>query len=170
MLRQAPKSFVMHWIGNDRLLKLVAGKEMSVSQLGTLMILLQYTNPITGRIEVTAAHLAEEWGLEASRVRLNLSRLAKLQVVLRRKDPRTGTSHFVAHPYIASAGTDARRDLLWQEYLEALEGAEPKLDLPTDAELIPHSAKRKFKKRSRLDGPRFATAPEGRVIATVESQ
>jgi hypothetical protein len=118
-------------------------------------------NRITGRIEVTAAHVAEEWGLEPSRVRLNLSRLTKLQVVLRRRDPRTGTSHFVAHPFIASAGTDARRELLWQEYLEALDGAEPLLDMPSEAELIPHSSRRKFKKRSRLDGPRFTPAGPG---------
>ena len=161
MLRQAPKSFVMHWIGNDRLLKLVGDKDLNLAQLGTLMALLRYTNPVTGRIEVTAKHLAEEWNLSPGRVRQYLSHLTKLQVVLRRKDPRTGTSHFVAHPYIASAGTDARRDLLWQEYLEALEGVEPRLEMPTEAELIPHSAKRKFKKRSRLDGPRFAPAPDG---------
>lgn len=161
MLRPAPKAFVMHWIGNDRLMKLVSSRQMKISQLGTLMILLRYTNPTTGRIEVTAAHLAEEWNLSHGRVRLDVSHLTKLQVVLRRKDPRTGTSHFVAHPFIASAGTDARRELLWQEYLEALEGAEPKLDMPTDAELIPHSSRRKFKKRSRLDGPRYAPAEPG---------
>jgi hypothetical protein len=136
---------------------------MKVSQLGTLMALLRYTNPTTGRIEVTAAHLAEGWGLSPSRVRLDLSHLVKLQVVLRRRDPRTGTSHFVVHPFIASAGTDARRDLLWQEYLEALDGAEPLLDMPSDAELVPHSSRRRFKKRSRLDGPRYAPACPGVV-------
>jgi len=155
----------MHWIGNDRLNKLMSSRQLKIGQLGTLMVLLQYTNPITGRIEVTAAHLAEEWNLSPSRVRLDLSHLTKLQVVLRRRDPRTGTCHFVAHPFIASAGTDARRDLLWQEYLEALDGAEPLLDMPSEAELIPHSACRKFKKRSRLDGPRFAPGPGGTVIA-----
>ena len=155
----------MHWIGNDRLNKLVSSRQLKIGQLGTLMVLLQYTNPITGRIEVTAAHLAEEWSLSPSRVRLDLSHLTKLQVVLRRRDPRTGTSHFVAHPFIASAGTDARRDLLWQEYLEALDGAEPLLDMPSDVELTPYSARRKFKKRSRLDGPRFAPGPDGGVLA-----
>ena len=161
MLQPAPKAFVMHWIGNDRLMKLVADKAMTFADMGALMALLRYTNPTTGRIEVTAKHLADEWGVSYSRVRLQLSHLAKLQVVLRRKDPRTGTSHFVAHPFIASAGTDARRDLLWQEYLEALDGAEPLLDMPSDAELVPHSSRRRFKKRSRLDGPRYAPACPG---------
>jgi hypothetical protein len=164
--KPAGKAFVMHWIGSDRLRKLLTEKQMHLGHLALFHLLTHHTNTRTGRIHVTAKRLAEHWDLPPARVRSYLKHLLRLQVLARCPDPENGGSFLVPHPFMASAGTDARREKLWDEYKAGLgEDAEHLLDMPSEAELTPSSARRKFKKRSRLDGPRFAPGPGGTVIA-----
>ena len=75
----------------------------------------------TGRCRVTVAHLAERLGIQRTHCSASISRLRQQMILARVRDQRSGSTHFLLNPYVASVGGPQRRNHLWQQFQEALE-------------------------------------------------
>jgi hypothetical protein len=114
--------FAMHWLGDDILRQLVREKSLNYGHIGLLYLLMGRMDPNTGRINVTAAAMAEQLDKPYSQVRAYISKLLQHQLIARWRDPETGQACFLIHPYIASVGGPQRRGYLWKQFSEAIDG------------------------------------------------
>ncbi len=108
--RISGEAFAMAWTpGLLRVVDLVSQRRMNASDLHTLVALVGLMQHPTGRVEITAAALAERLERNPGNVRNSLARLRRLDLIARWRHPRSGRLYYLVNPAVASMGGASTR-------------------------------------------------------------
>ncbi len=117
--RISGEAFAMAWTpGILRVVGLVSQKRMNASDLHTLVALVGLMQHPTGRVEITAAALAERLERNPGNVRNSLARLRRLDLIARWRHPRSGRLYYLLNPAVASMGGASTRGLTFRCFNE----------------------------------------------------
>lgn len=105
----------------EAVIEALRSKRLQPRDLATMLALMANTNWRSGRVRVTASHLAAQMGIPLSNCSLSLSRLRKEMVATRIREPKTGDTYFVLNPDVISVGSEDRRQHLRRQFQEAYE-------------------------------------------------
>jgi hypothetical protein len=109
-LERHSETFAMAWApGLLRVVGLVSQRRLNASDLHALVALVGLMEHPTGRVEITAAALAERLERNPGNVRHSLARLRREDLIARWQHPRTGRLYYLVNPAVASMGGRSRR-------------------------------------------------------------
>lgn len=108
--RISGEAFAMAWApGVLRVVGLVSQRRLNASDLHAFLALVGLMQHPTGRVEITAAALAERLERDPGNVRNSLARLRRLDLIARWQHPRTGRQYYLLNPAVASMGGASAR-------------------------------------------------------------
>ncbi len=116
------EEFVMvHRRDMDSTIDLVKSRRLQLRDMAVFSALIAEMDVASGKVQCTAAHLAERLGIKPPVCISSLTRLRKEFLVSRVRDKRTGSTYFLVNPYVASVGGPSRRGHLWQQFQDSLD-------------------------------------------------
>jgi hypothetical protein len=119
--RISGEPFAMAWMpGLLKVVGLVSQRRLNASDLHAFLALVGLMQHPTGRVEVTAAELAERLERNPGNVRHSLARLRRLDLIARWQHPRTGRLYYLVNPAVASMGGASTRGYTFRCFNEAI--------------------------------------------------
>lgn len=116
------EDFVMlHRQGREACVALLQERKLQPRDLAVLWAMTLHLNWRSGRMRVTASHLAKETKMDVSVVVNSLKRLRDNLVISKVYEEATGESYFLFNPWYVSAGSSKRRGHAQQQFSESLE-------------------------------------------------
>lgn len=116
------EDFVMlHRQGREACVALLQERKLQPRDLAVLWAMTLHLNWRSGRMRVTASHLAKETKMDVSVVVNSLKRLRDNLVISKVYEEATGESYFLFNPWYVSAGSSKRRGHAQQQFTESLE-------------------------------------------------
>jgi DNA-binding MarR family transcriptional regulator len=109
-----------HHVEIEKALDLVAQRKLELRDMAVMWALMAYSSWRTGKIQVTAAKLAERLNMQEKHVIASLSRLRKELLLTRGTDPHDGTTFYLLNPYLVSAGPPQTKGRMWQVFKDSL--------------------------------------------------
>jgi hypothetical protein len=120
-LERHSEPFAMAWMpGLLKVVGLVSQRRLNASDLHAFLALVGLMQHPTGRVEVTAAELAERLERNPGNVRHSLARLRRLDLIARWQHPRTGRLYYLVNPAVASMGGASTRGYTFRCFNEAI--------------------------------------------------
>lgn len=116
------EDFVMlHRQGREACAVLLQERKLLPRDLAVLWVMTLHLNWRSGRMRVTASHLAKETKMDVSVVVNCLKRLRDNLVISKVYEEATGETYFLFNPWYVSAGSSKRRGHAQQQFQESLE-------------------------------------------------
>lgn len=116
------EDFVMlHRQGREACVALLQERKLQPRDLAVLWAMTLHLNWRSGRMRVTASHLAKETKMDVSVVVNSLKRLRDNLVISKVYEETTGETYFLFNPWYVSAGSSKRRGHAQQQFSESLE-------------------------------------------------
>lgn len=116
------EDFVMlHRQGREACVALLQERKLQPRDLAVLWAMTLHLNWRSGRMRVTASHLAKETKMDVSVVVNSLKRLRDNLVISKVYEEATGETYFLFNPWYVSAGSSKRRGHAQQQFSESLE-------------------------------------------------
>lgn len=116
------EDFVMlHRQGREACVALLQERKLQPRDLAVLWAMTLHLNWRSGRMRVTASHLAKETKMDVSVVVNCLKRLRDNLVISKVYEETTGETYFLFNPWYVSAGSSKRRGHAQQQFSESLE-------------------------------------------------
>ena len=116
------EDFVMlHRQGREACVALLQERKLQPRDLAVLWAMTLHLNWRSGRMRVTASHLAKETKMDVSVVVNSLKRLRDNLVISKVYEETTGETYFLFNPWYVSAGSSKRRGHAQQQFTESLE-------------------------------------------------
>lgn len=98
---------------------LVKQRKLELRDMAVLNALVAEMDTATGRIRVTATHLAAQLGITVPVCVSSLTRLRREMMLARIEDKRSGSAFYVVNPFLIAVGGARRRNYLWKLFKEA---------------------------------------------------
>lgn len=112
--------FVMLQINDTSHVVSLFGKRLlQPRDAGVLLALMAHTDTLTGRIHVTANHLAEELQCQPSEIRNAFARLKKHHLLRKVANKETGQWFYLLNPWMVQSGKPQAISLAMKQFQEA---------------------------------------------------
>ena len=112
---------MLHRQGREACALLLEQRKLLPRDLAILWVMTLHLNWRSGRMKVTATHLAKQTKMDTSVVINSLKRLRDNLVISKVYDEVTGESYFLFNPWYITAGSSKRRGHAKRQFQESLE-------------------------------------------------
>lgn len=112
---------MLHRQGREACAELLRERKLQPRDLAVLWGLTIHLHWRSGRVKVSATHLANQLGMRLPDVTHSLKRLRENLVITKVYDPTTSESHFLFNPWYISVGSSKRRGHVHRQFQDSLE-------------------------------------------------